>query len=47
LYMVVAVQAALSLILGFLAAISLVWLLGQIVPLFVPGMGLALTSAVG
>jgi putative ABC transport system permease protein len=45
LYLVVAVQAALSLILGFVAAISLVWLLGQLVPLFVPGMGLALTSA--
>jgi ABC-type antimicrobial peptide transport system permease subunit len=40
---VVAVQAALSLVLGFVVAISLVWLLGWLVPLVVPGMGLALT----
>ncbi len=45
LYIVVAAQAALSLALGFVAAIGLVWLLGQIVPLVVPGMGLALTQA--
>ena len=44
LYAVVAVQAALSLVLGFVAAISLVWLLGQLVPLLVPGMGLAITQ---
>ncbi len=44
LYTVVAVQAALSLLLGFVAAIALVWLLGQFVPLIVPGMGLALTQ---
>jgi len=44
LYSVVAVQAALSLVLGFVAAIGLVWLLGQVVPLLVPGMGLALTQ---
>lgn len=43
LYSVVAAQAALSLLLGFVAAIGLVWLLGQIIPLAVPGMGLALT----
>jgi putative ABC transport system permease protein len=43
LYTVVAVQAALSLVLGFVVAISLVWLLGWLVPLVVPGMGLALT----
>ena len=44
LYVVVAAQAALSLALGFVAAIGLVWLLGQVVPLVVPGMGLALTQ---
>lgn len=44
LYTVVAVQAALSLVLGFAVAISLVWLLGQLVPLLVPGMGLTLTQ---
>lgn len=44
LYMVVAIQAALSLVLGFVAAIGLVWMLGQAVPLFVPGMGLTLTQ---
>jgi putative ABC transport system permease protein len=45
LYSVVAAQAGLSLALGFVAAIALVWLLGQIVPLVVPGMGLALTQS--
>lgn len=44
LYTVVAVQAALSLLLGFVAAISLVWVLGQVLPIIVPGMGLALTQ---
>jgi putative ABC transport system permease protein len=44
LYRVVAAQAALSLVLGFAAAIGLVWLLGQVVPLVVPGMGLLLTQ---
>ncbi len=44
LYAVVAVQAALSLLLGFVVAITLVWVLGQLVPFIVPGMGLALTQ---
>lgn len=44
LYAVVTVQAALSLILGFIVAIALVSLLGQLVPVIVPGMGLALTQ---
>lgn len=44
LYSVVAAQAALSLALGFVAALGLVWLLGQIVPLAVPGMGMTLTQ---
>ena len=43
LYLVVAAQAVLSLALGFVAAIGLVWLLGQAVPWLVPGMGLVLT----
>ena len=41
---VVAVQAVLSLLIGFLLAIGLVWLLGQALPIFVPGVGLALTQ---
>lgn len=45
LYSVVVAQAALSLASGFAVAIGLVWLLGQAVPLVVPGMGLALTQA--
>lgn len=45
LYSVVAAQAALSLLLGFVLAIGLVWILRQIVPLLVPGMGLALTRS--
>ena len=44
LYTVVMAQAALSLALGFVAAIVLVWLLGQLLPLAVPGMGLTLTQ---
>jgi putative ABC transport system permease protein len=44
LYTVVMTQAALSLALGFVAAIVLVWLLGQLLPLAVPGMGLTLTQ---
>jgi putative ABC transport system permease protein len=44
LYTVVAVQAALSLVLGFAVAISLVWLLGLVVPFLSPGMGLTLTQ---
>lgn len=43
LYLVVMAQAALSLALGFVSAIALVWLLGQVLPLIVPGMGLTLT----
>lgn len=43
LYLVVMTQAALSLALGFVSAIVLVWLLGQVLPLIVPGMGLTLT----
>lgn len=44
LYAVVMVQAALTLSLGFMMAIVLVWTLGKIVPLAVPGMGLTLTQ---
>jgi len=44
LYLVVAAQAAFSLTLGFVAAIALVFLLGQVVPLIVPGMGMTLTQ---
>ena len=44
LYGVVASQAALSMVLGFGVALGLVWLLGQVVPLAVPGMGMALTQ---
>ncbi|MCB0035905.1 MAG: ABC transporter permease, partial [Anaerolineales bacterium] len=44
LYTVVTAQAVMSLLGGFVVAIVLVWLLGQIVPLIVPGMGLALTQ---
>jgi putative ABC transport system permease protein len=44
LYLVVAVQAALSLVLGFISAICLVFFLGLVVPLIVPGMGMTLTQ---
>jgi putative ABC transport system permease protein len=44
LYLVVMAQAALSLALGFVSAIGLVWLLGQTLPLVVPGMGMTLTQ---
>ncbi|MFQ5434593.1 MAG: ABC transporter permease [Anaerolineae bacterium] len=44
LYLVVAVQAALSLVLGFVSAIGLVYFLGWVVPQIVPGMGMALTQ---
>ena len=43
LYLVVMAQAALSLALGFVSAIGLVWLLGQVLPQVVPGMSMALT----
>lgn len=44
LYLVVAVQASLSLMLGFISAIGLVFLLGLVIPQIVPGMGMALTK---
>lgn len=44
LYAVVATQAFLSLALGFVLAVSLVWLLGQGLPLAVPGVALSLTQ---
>ncbi|MFZ1395313.1 MAG: ABC transporter permease [Candidatus Promineifilaceae bacterium] len=44
LYQVVAVQASLSLVLGIVAAIGLVFLLGLVVPQIVPGMGMTLTQ---
>jgi putative ABC transport system permease protein len=43
LYSVVIAQACLSLALGFGAAVVLVWLIGQVMPLVVPGVGLTLT----
>ncbi len=45
LYLVVLVQAALSLTLGFIVAIVLVWVLGQLLPSLVPGMNMTLTQA--
>lgn len=45
LYIVVIAQAFLSLSLGFLGAVGLVWLMGQILPLAIPGMAMALTLA--
>jgi len=45
LYIVVLAQAALSLTLGFIVAIGLVWSLGQLLPSIVPGMSLTLTQA--
>lgn len=44
LYMVVISQAFLSLVIGFLTAIGLVWIMGQLLPLVVPGMALAITQ---
>lgn len=44
LYAVVAAQALLSLVLAFVIAIGLVWALGQVLPLVVPGVALALTQ---
>jgi putative ABC transport system permease protein len=44
LFTVVAAQAILSMALGFVAAIGLVWLLGKALPILVPGVGLALTQ---
>lgn len=45
LYTVVIAQAFLSLSLGFLGAVGLVWLMGQILPLAIPGMAMALTAS--
>ena len=44
LYSVVIAQAFLSLALGFVAAIGLVWLLGQGLPLIAPGVAMTLTQ---
>jgi putative ABC transport system permease protein len=44
LYAVVIAQAFLSLVLGFAAAVSLIWLMGRILPLIVPGLHMALTQ---
>lgn len=44
LYAVVAAQAVMSMFLGFLVAVGLVWLMGSALPLVVPGMGMALTQ---
>jgi putative ABC transport system permease protein len=41
---VVAAQAIFSLLMGFGVAIGLVWLMGQALPIFVPGVGIALTQ---
>lgn len=41
---VVASQAVLSLLMGFLVAVGLVLLMGQLLPLFVPGVGISLTQ---
>jgi putative ABC transport system permease protein len=45
LYAVVIAQAFLSLALGFAAAVGLIWLMGRILPLIVPGLHMALTRA--
>jgi len=45
LYAVVIAQTFLSMALGFAVAIGLVWGLGQVIPLVVPGVGLTLTQA--
>jgi putative ABC transport system permease protein len=44
LYAVVIAQAFLSLGVGFVTAIGLVWIMGQVLPLVVPGMALAITQ---
>jgi putative ABC transport system permease protein len=41
---VVAAQAIFSLLMGFGVAIGLVWLMGLALPIFVPGVGIALTQ---
>jgi putative ABC transport system permease protein len=45
LYTVVVAQAFFSLSLGFLGAISLVWLMGLLLPLLIPSMAMALTPS--
>ncbi len=45
LYAVVMAQTFLSMVLGFVVAIGLVWGLGLVIPLAVPGVGLTLTQA--
>jgi putative ABC transport system permease protein len=45
LYAVVVVQALVNLVLGFLAALGLVWALGQVLPLMVPSVTLIQTRA--
>lgn len=45
LYTVVIAQAFLNLAIGFGLAIGIVWLVGMVLPLVVPGVGLALTPA--
>jgi putative ABC transport system permease protein len=45
LYIVVIAQAFFSLSLGFLGATSLVWLMGQVLPLMIPGMAMTLTPS--
>lgn len=44
LYGVITAQAMISLSLGFVAAVGLVWLMGQLLPLAAPGMAMALTQ---
>lgn len=44
LYAVIIVQAVLSLALGFGVAVSVVWALGQVLPVFVPGLNMTLTQ---
>ena len=44
LYLVVSVQALISLIIGFIGALALVWLLGQVLPLATPGIGMRVTQ---
>jgi len=45
LYAVVIAQTVLSLALGFAGAVGLVWLMGLILPLVIPGVGMTLTQA--
>jgi putative ABC transport system permease protein len=45
LYLIVIIQAFLSLGLGFIIAMSLVWIMGLLLPIVVPGMAMALTPS--